>query len=54
MMGSPVESNSDYHAFLISTVALSLIGWIYVALGISGKLHFGEQRKRNKIKDAQK
>lgn len=42
MMGHPVESNNDDHAFLVSTAALSFIGWIYLSLIISERLRFFE------------
>ena len=57
MMGRAVESNTDYHAFIASTAAFSLIGWLYVWLRSSGRLRFvtrqecDESEMHNKSQD---
>jgi hypothetical protein len=50
MMGRPVESNSDYYAFMASTVVFGLFGWFYVWLRVSGRLRFIALHKRPESK----
>ena len=47
MMGRAVKSNSDYHTFMASTAAFSLIGWLYVWLIVSGRLRFFAPQERD-------
>ena len=42
MMGDAVESKNDYYKFIASTAALSVLGWLYVFLRVSGRLRFVE------------
>jgi hypothetical protein len=46
MMGRAVESDSDYHSFMVSTAPFGVIGWIYVWLRASGVLRFVDQQER--------
>ena len=54
MMGRPIESNSDYHTFLVSTAVFGLIGWFYVWLRVSGRLRFIALHKRPESKRTNK
>lgn len=46
MMGRTVESKADYQAFMASTAALAVIGWLYVWLRVSGRLLFVDPQKQ--------